>query len=122
MFSRRTQTLLKTHMLLDEGNKLHLELDNFGDDDRDDENDAKRVVVLNNDSDANMDIFKSASPSKVKNSAAVNSNAESYLTSLSRFNRPFAQFEILWSIHGYHYLQIISLETYESHVIPMVNS
>ncbi|KYN18307.1 hypothetical protein ALC57_09414 [Trachymyrmex cornetzi] len=119
-----SKTLNEFNSKLDEaGSELHLELD-FGDDDRDDEDVPKRVVVPNNDSDADLDIFKSASPSKIKSDAAISSNAEPQLTPEQ------AQQLALLKYFGQPQLQVITtskpvvtLETlYESHVIPVVNS
>ncbi|XP_011699244.1 PREDICTED: uncharacterized protein LOC105456705 [Wasmannia auropunctata] len=85
---------------LDEtGNKL-----DFGDDDRDDENMLKRVVVPNNDPDADLDIFKSASPSKVKND--VHDQQQRRTLAHSGAGPTIGSDEILQSITpGYHYLQ-----------------
>ncbi|XP_011685129.1 PREDICTED: uncharacterized protein LOC105448323 [Wasmannia auropunctata] len=83
-----SKTLNEFNSKLDEtGNKL-----DFGDDDRD-ENMLKRVVVPNNDPD--LDIFKSASPSKVKNDvhdqqqrrASAHSEAGQQLALLKYFNQ-----------------------------------
>ncbi|KYN41279.1 hypothetical protein ALC56_04430 [Trachymyrmex septentrionalis] len=119
-----SKTLNEFNSKLDEaGSELHLELD-FGDDDRDDEDVPKRVVVPNNDSDADLDIFKSASPSKIKSDAATSSNAEPQLTPeqaqqlalLKYFGQP--QLQVITTSKP-----VITLETlYESHVIPVVNS
>ncbi|XP_011688617.1 PREDICTED: probable serine/threonine-protein kinase nek3 [Wasmannia auropunctata] len=119
-----SKTLNEFNSKLDEaGSELHLELD-FGDDDRDDEDVPKRVVVPNNDSDGDLDIFKSPSPSKVKNDAAASSNAEPQLTPeqaqqlalLKYFGQP--QPQVITTSRP-----VITLETlYESHVIPVVNA
>ncbi|XP_012535992.1 flocculation protein FLO11 [Monomorium pharaonis] len=118
-----SKTLNEFNTKLDEaGSELHLELD-FGDDDRDEEDIPKRVVVPNNDPDVDLDIFKPASPSKVKNDIATSSNAESQLTSeqaqqlalLKYFGQP--QPQVITTSRP-----VVKLETlYESHVIPVVN-
>lgn len=117
-----SKTLNEFNSKLDEaGSELHLELD-FGDDDSDDEDVPKRVVVPNNDPD-DLDIFKPASPSKVKNDVAASSNAEPQLTPEQ------AQQLALLKYFGQSQPQVITtsrpvitLETlYESHVIPVVN-
>ncbi|EGI63042.1 PREDICTED: mucin-17 [Acromyrmex echinatior] len=119
-----SKTLNEFNSKLDEaGSELHLELE-FGDDDRDDEDVPKRVVVPNNDSDADLDIFKSASPSKIKSDTATSSNIEPQLTPeqaqqlalLKYFGQP--QLQVITTSKP-----VITLETlYESHVIPVVNS
>ncbi|XP_012224218.2 proteoglycan 4 [Linepithema humile] len=119
-----SKTLNEFNSKLDEaGSELHLELD-FGDDDRDDEDVPKRVVVPSNDPDSDLDIFKSVSPSKVKNDAATSSSAESQITPeqaqqlalLKYFGQP--QPQVITTSRP-----VITLETlYESHVIPVVNS
>lgn len=118
-----SKTLNEFNSKLDEaGSELHLELD-FGDDDRDDEDVPKRVLVSNNDPDTDLDIFKPASPSKVKSDVATSSNAESQLTPeqaqqlalLKYFGQP--QPQVITTSRP-----VITLETlYESHVIPVVN-
>ncbi|XP_077270441.1 uncharacterized protein LOC143901774 [Temnothorax americanus] len=118
-----SKTLNEFNSKLDEaGSELHLELD-FGDDDSDDEDVPKRVVVPNNDPDADLDIFKSASPSKVKSDVATSSNAEPQLTPeqaqqlalLKYFGQP--QPQVITTSKP-----VVTLETlYESHVIPVVN-
>lgn len=116
-----SKTLNEFNSKLDEaGSELHLELD-FGDDDRDDEDVPKRVVVPNNDPD-DLEIFKPA-PSKIKNDVAISSNAESQLTPgqaqqlalLKYFGQP--QPQVITTSRP-----VVTLETlYESHVIPVVN-
>ncbi|XP_018395002.1 PREDICTED: mucin-17 [Cyphomyrmex costatus] len=118
-----SKTLNEFNSKLDEaGSELHLELD-FGDDDRDDEDIPKRVVVPNNDPDTDLDVFKSASPSKVKSDTATSSNAEPQLTPeqaqqlalLKYFGQP--QPQVITTSKP-----VVTLETlYESHVIPVVN-
>ncbi|XP_025995350.2 flocculation protein FLO11 isoform X1 [Solenopsis invicta] len=118
-----SKTLNEFNSKLDEaGSELHLELD-FGEDDRDDEDVPKRVVVANND-DADLDVFKSAPPAKVKSDTATNSNAEPPLTPeqaqqlalLKYFGQP--QPQVITTSRP-----IVTLETlWESHVIPVVNS
>ncbi|TGZ50813.1 uncharacterized protein [Temnothorax longispinosus] len=118
-----SKTLNEFNSKLDEaGSELHLELD-FGDDDSDDEDVPKRVVVPNNDPDADLDIFKSASPSKAKSDVATSSNAEPQLTPeqaqqlalLKYFGQP--QPQVITTSKP-----VVTLETlYESHVIPVVN-
>jgi len=119
-----SKTLNEFNSKLDEaGSELHLELD-FGDDERDDEDVPKRVVVSNNDPDTDLDIFKSASPSKIKSDVAISNNAEPQLTSeqaqqlalLKYFGQP--QPQVITTSRP-----VVILETlYESHVIPVVNS
>ncbi|CAL1689403.1 unnamed protein product [Lasius platythorax] len=119
-----SKTLNEFNSKLDEaGSELHLELD-FGEDDRDDEDAPKRVVAPSNDPDSDLDIFKSASPSKVKSDVATSSSAEPQLTPEQ------AQQLALLKYFGQSQPQVITtsrpvivLETmYESHVIPVVNA
>ncbi|KAL0125121.1 hypothetical protein PUN28_004335 [Cardiocondyla obscurior] len=116
-----SKTLNEFNSKLDEaGSELHLELD-FGDDDRDDEDVPKRVVVPNNDSD-DLDIFKPVSPSKVKSDIVTNSNTEPQLSPdqaqlalLKYFGQP--QPQVVTTSRP-----VVTLETlYESHVIPVIN-
>lgn len=119
-----SKTLNEFNSKLDEaGSELHLELD-FSEDDRDDEDVPKRIVVPNND-DSDLDIFKSASPSKVKSDVvASSSSVEQQLTPEQ------AQQLALLKYFGQQQPQVITtsrpvvvLETlYESHVIPVVNA
>lgn len=118
-----SKTLNEFNSKLDEaGSELHLELD-FGDDDRDDEDVPKRVVVPSNDPDSDLDIFKSTIPSKVKSDVATSSSAETQLTPeqaqqlalLKYFGQP--QPQVITTSRP-----VVVLETmYESHVIPVVN-
>ncbi|XP_014479867.1 PREDICTED: uncharacterized protein LOC106747099 [Dinoponera quadriceps] len=119
-----SKTLNEFNSKLDEaGSELHLELD-FGEDDRDDEDVPKRVVVPNNDADSDLDVFRSASPSKVKTDVVTSSSAEAQLTPEQ------AQQLALFKYFGQPQPQVITtsrpvvvLETlYESHVIPVVNA
>ncbi|XP_032680616.1 flocculation protein FLO11 [Odontomachus brunneus] len=119
-----SKTLNEFNSKLDEaGSELHLELD-FGEDDRDDEDVPKRVVVPNNDADSDLDVFRSASPSKVKTDVVTSSSVEAQLTPEQ------AQQLALFKYFGQPQPQVITtsrpvvvLETlYESHVIPLVNA
>lgn len=119
-----SKTLNEFNSKLDEaGSELHLELD-FGEDDRDDEDVPKRVVVPNNDADSDLDVFRSASPSKVKTDIVTSSSAEAQLTPeqaqqlalLKYFGQP--QPQVITTSRP-----VVVLETlYESHVIPLVNA
>ncbi|XP_070152991.1 uncharacterized protein [Polyergus mexicanus] len=119
-----SKTLNEFNSKLDEaGSELHLELD-FSDDDRDDEEVLKRVVAPSNDPDSDLNIFKSALPSKVKSDVLTSSSAESQLTPeqvqqlalLKYFGQP--QPQVITTSRP-----VVVLETmYESHVIPVVNA
>lgn len=119
-----SKTLNEFNSRLDEaGSELHLELD-FSEDDRDDEDVPKRVVVPNSDSDSDLDIFKPTLASKVKSDIATSSNAEPQLTPeqaqqlalLKYFGQP--QPQIITTSRP-----VVVLETmYESHVIPVVSA
>ncbi|XP_020279443.1 mucin-5B [Pseudomyrmex gracilis] len=119
-----SKTLNEFNSKLDEaGSELHLELD-FSDDDRDDEDVPKRVVAPSNDADSDLDVFKSVSPSKVKNDVATSSSPEpqispeqaQQLALLKYFGQP--QPQVITTSKP-----VIVLETlYESHVIPVVNA
>lgn len=116
-----SRTLNEFNSKLDEaGSELHLELD-FSEDDRDDEDVPKRVVVPNHDADSDLDVFKSASPSKVKTDVVASSSAEAQLTPeqlalFKYFGQP--QPQVITTSRP-----VVVLETlYESHVIPVVNA
>ncbi|XP_015126183.1 flocculation protein FLO11 [Diachasma alloeum] len=118
-----SKTLNEFNTKLDEaGSELHLELD-FGDDDRDDEDIPKRVVVPNSEAD-DLDVFRSSGKPK---DAPTTSAPEPQLTpeqaqqlALLKYfgqQQPAAPQVITTS------RPVIVLETvYESHVIPLVNN
>lgn len=121
-----SKTLNEFNSKLDEaGSELHLELD-FGDDERDDDDIPKRIVVANSDNDADLDVFRSATKSPPKLEASTAQPIEQQLTpeqaqQLALF-KYFGQGPQLPQVITTS-RPVIFLETlYESHVLPLVNN
>ncbi|KAI4492248.1 hypothetical protein M0802_009938 [Mischocyttarus mexicanus] len=119
-----SKTLNEFNSKLEEaGSELHLELD-FGDEDRDDEDIPKRIAAPSSDVYSELDLFRSATPTKAK-SDQHNTNSVDQQLSFEQ-----AQQLALLKYFGQPQQQVITtsrpvvvLETvYESHVIPIINN
>ncbi|XP_034936253.1 uncharacterized protein [Chelonus insularis] len=120
-----SKTLNEFNSKLDEaGSELHLELD-FGDDENDDEDIPKRVLVPSSDN-SDLEGFKSAQKASSGKLEVSTSSPESQLTPeqaqqlalLKYFNQAAPGAQVITTSRP-----IIVLETlYESHVIPLVNN
>ncbi|KAK0084306.1 hypothetical protein PV325_007301 [Microctonus aethiopoides] len=134
-----SKTLNEFNSKLDEaGSELHLELD-FGDDDRDDEDIPKRIVVPNSDNDSDLDVFRSSSSSSSSSPSSKLGNGKlepSTTTSPPpepQITPEQAQQLALFKYFGQAPPQapqvittsrpVIVLETiYESRIIPLINN
>ncbi|XP_012287296.1 uncharacterized protein LOC105703457 [Orussus abietinus] len=120
-----SKTLNEFNSKLDEaGSELHLELD-FGDDDRDDDDIPKRVMIPGNEGISDLDVFRSVTPSKAK----IDSVQPSLMAKEPQLSPEQAQQLALYKYFGQPQPQVITtsrpvvvLETvYESHVIPVLS-